>query len=78
MINKLRQIIREEIAKGYYENKCVQDAEQSVGSDFVAIMRDYMERQDDDPNFDPRQALYDLYDDLCFIYEHYKKSQDNE
>ena len=36
---------------------------------FMAIMRDYQERQDHDPNFDPRTRLYDLYDELVFIYE---------
>ena len=41
---------------------------------FMAIMRDYQERQQDDPNFDPRTQLYDLYDDLVFIYE---KAKDN-
>ncbi len=35
---------------------------------FMSIMRDYMERQNDDPNFDPRQALHDLYADLCDLY----------
>ena len=46
-----------------------------VGKQFMDIMEDYMERQNDDPNFDPRTALYDLYDDLVYIYE---KAQDNE
>jgi len=41
----------------------------------MAIMRDYQERQQDGPNFDPRTQLYDLYDDLVFIYE---KAKDNE
>ena len=36
---------------------------------FMGIMRDYMERQNDDPNFDPRTQIYDLYDDLCHLYE---------
>ena len=76
MSNKLRQIIRDEIAKGSYDDLVIQDAEQRVGSDFIATMRDYLERQDSDPNFNSRTELYDLYDDLCFIYEHYEKSQD--
>ena len=47
----------------------------AIGGQFMDIMQDYMERQNDDPNFDPRTALYDLYDDLVYIYE---KAQDNE
>ena len=47
----------------------------AIGTQFMDIMQDYMARQDDDPNFDPRTALYDLYDDLVYIYE---KAQDNE
>ena len=46
-----------------------------VGKQFMDIMDDYMERQDDDPNFDPRTQLYDLYDELVFIYE---KAKDDE
>ena len=46
-----------------------------VGVQFMEIMNDYQERQQDDPNFDPRTQLYDLYDDLVFIYE---KAKDNE
>ena len=46
-----------------------------IALSFMAIMRDYQERQQDDPNFDPRTQLYDLYDDLVFIYE---KAKDNE
>ena len=41
----------------------------------MTIMEDYIERQNDDPNFDPRTQLYDLYDELVFIYE---KAKDNE
>ena len=77
MRNKLRQIIRDEIAKGYYEGKVIQDAEQAVGANFVAIMRDFIQRQKDDENFDLRQERLDLYDELCFIYEHFEKSQDD-
>ena len=47
----------------------------SIGKQFMEIMDDYQERQQDDPNFDPRTRLYDLYDDLVFIYE---KAKDNE
>tara|TARA_R100001460_G_scaffold44095_1_gene80656 strand:+ start:244 stop:435 length:192 start_codon:yes stop_codon:yes gene_type:complete len=47
----------------------------TVGVQFVEIMDDYQARQQDDPNFDPRTAIYDLYDDLVFIYE---KAKDNE
>jgi hypothetical protein len=46
-----------------------------VGKQFMEIMEDYEERQNDDPNFDPRTQLYDLYDELVFIYE---KAKDNE
>ena len=41
----------------------------NVGIQFMQIMEDYQERQEDDPNFDPRTRLYDLYDELVFIYE---------
>ena len=47
----------------------------NVGVEFMEIMDDYMECQQDNPNFDPRQALFDLYDELVFIYE---KAKDNE
>ena len=47
----------------------------STGKQFMDIMDDYMECQQDNPNFDPRQALQDLYDDLVFIYE---KAKDDE
>ena len=46
-----------------------------VGVQFMEIMDDYQERQQDDPNFDPRTRLYDLYDELVFIYE---KAKDDE
>lgn len=45
---------------------------------FMGIMRDYQECQDDDPNFDPRTAIYDLYDDLVNIYDQALKSQSND
>ena len=47
----------------------------TLGVQFMEIMDDYMECQQDNPNFDPRQALQDLYDDLVFIYE---KAKDDE
>ena len=47
----------------------------TVGVQFMDIMDDYQARQQDDPNFDPRTQLYDLYDELVFIYE---KAKDNE
>ena len=50
----------------------------NIGMQFMEIMQDYQERQNDDPNFDPRTQLFDLYEDLCFIYEHYEKSQDDD
>lgn len=37
------------------------------------VMDDYMARQQDDPNFDPRQELHDLYADLVYIYENANK-----
>lgn len=43
----------------------------AIGEDFMDIMEDYMERQNDDPNFDPRTQLYDLYDDLVQLYRHH-------
>ena len=47
----------------------------NVGAQFMDIMDDYMECQQDNPNFDPRQALFDLYDDLVLIYQN---AQDND
>lgn len=41
----------------------------AIGGQFMDIMDDYQARQNDDPNFDPRTRLYDLYDELVFIYE---------
>ena len=46
-----------------------------LADDFMEIMDDYQARQQDDPNFDPRTQLYDLYDELVFIYE---KAKDDE
>lgn len=40
----------------------------TVGVQFMQIMDDYQARQQDDPNFDPRTEIYDLYDDLCHLY----------
>ena len=37
--------------------------------EFMDIMQDYLARQQDDPNFDPRTQIYDLYDDLVNLYE---------
>jgi len=47
----------------------------AIGGQFMDIMDDYQARQQDDPNFDPSTRLYDLYDELVFIYE---KAQHNE
>ena len=47
----------------------------TVGVQFMGIMDDYMARQENDPNFDPSTRLYDLYDELVFIYE---KAKDDE
>ena len=47
----------------------------TVGIQFMEIMDDYQARQQDDPNFDPSTRLYDLYDELVFIYE---KAKDDE
>ena len=44
-----------------------------AGSQFIDVMDDYMARQQDDPNFDPRQELHDLYADLVYIYENANK-----
>ena len=46
-----------------------------LGVQFMEIMDDYQARQQDDPNFDPRTRLYDLYDELVYIYE---QAKDNE
>ena len=46
-----------------------------IGVEFVNIIGDYLVRQEDDPNFDPRTALYDLYDELVQLYE---KAKHNE
>ena len=40
----------------------------AAGSQFKDVMEDYQERQKDDPNFDPRTQIYDLYADLVDIY----------
>lgn len=40
-----------------------------AGRQFMDIMDDYQARQKDDPNFDPRTQIYDLYADLVDIYE---------
>jgi hypothetical protein len=36
--------------------------------EFMNIMGDYLARQEDDPNFDPRTEIYDLYADLVALY----------
>lgn len=41
----------------------------ACGGQFLDIMQDYQQRQEDDPNFDPSTRLYDLYDELVFIYD---------
>jgi hypothetical protein len=46
-----------------------------LADDFMEIMDDYQARQQGDPNFDPSTRLYDLYDELVFIYE---KAKDND
>lgn len=40
-----------------------------VGEDFMEIMEDYQDRQRDDPNFDPRNEIVDLYYVLVQLYE---------
>ena len=47
----------------------------TVGVQFMEIMDDYQARQQDDPNFDPSTRLYDLYDELVFIYEKAKEDE---
>lgn len=42
----------------------LEDAKRTA-QEFMNIMQDYQDRQRDDSNFDPRTAIYDLYDDLC-------------
>lgn len=39
----------------------------ACGNEFMRIFQDYQRRQNDDPNFDPRTALYDLYADLDYL-----------
>ena len=39
----------------------------TVGVQFMDIMEDYMECQEEH-GFDPRQGLYDLYEDLSNLY----------
>ena len=41
----------------------------AVGEQFMEVMKEYQQRQEDDPNFDPSTRFYDLYDELTFIYE---------
>ena len=45
---------------------------------FMGIMRDYMERQNDDLNFDERTEIYDLYDDLVHIYDQALNPQNSD
>ena len=47
-----------------------------IGEDFMELMEDYEERQNDDPNFDPRTQLYDLYDNLVELYNFSKNNYD--
>ena len=46
----------------------------ACGGQFLDIMKDYQQRQEDDPNFDPSTRLYDLYDELVFIYDRTKSN----
>lgn len=39
----------------------------ALGGQFLDIMKDYQERQNDDPNFEPRTQIYDLYEDLDYL-----------
>ena len=50
------------------------------GNKFMRIMQDYQERQNDDPNFDPRTQIYDLYEDMVYLYESnlFKLFNDND
>lgn len=41
-----------------------------TANDFMDIMRCYQERQEEDQNFDPKIAVYDLYWDLVDLYEY--------
>ena len=40
-----------------------------VGKQFMEVMQEYQQRQEDDPNFDPSTRLYDIYDEMTFIYD---------
>ena len=46
--------------------------DREVGKQFMDIMQDYQECQTDNPNFEKRQALHDLYEDLVYIYDSVK------
>lgn len=41
-----------------------------TAKDFMDIMQCYQERQEEDKNFDPKMAVYDLYCDLLDVYEY--------
>jgi len=42
-----------------------------VGEDFMDIMRDYQECQEENPNFNPQQALHYLYADLTNLFNYH-------
>tara|TARA_B100001287_G_C22646718_1_gene513108 strand:+ start:600 stop:776 length:177 start_codon:yes stop_codon:yes gene_type:complete len=39
-----------------------------LADDFMEIMEDYQDCQRDNPNFNSRQALQDLYEELSNLY----------
>ncbi len=37
--------------------------------EFIAMMQHYKESKQDNPNFNEPEALVDLYNDLCRVYD---------
>lgn len=44
-----------------------------TANDFMDIMQCYQECQEENRNFNPQQAVYDLYCDLVDVYEYAKE-----
>ena len=38
-------------------------------NEYINMIGDYLVPQEDDPNFDPRTAMYFLYDELVSLYK---------
>jgi len=40
---------------------------------FMGVMRDFLVRQESDPNFDPRTEWFDMYEALMEVYDNANK-----